>query len=99
MYKSDLQALFDDCLLHCSIDETALHRVFDRLLLDETIRVEYGYNTSQPCYEELAIAISDARKLLHASILKKDGSLKTSISAAERDAIFDAYTALPDLAL
>ena len=96
MYKRDLQALFDDCLLHCSIDEAALHRVFDRLLLDATFRAEYGYDPSRPFRAELIGIIERARRQLGYAI-GKDGAAKKRLTAGDRVSIADAYAALGEL--
>ena len=97
MYKPDLQALYDDCLLHCSIDETALHRVFDRLLLDGDFVAIYNPSPDTFFREELTSSIKEARKLLRGAILAPDNSVKKRLVASDRDAIFDAYQALPEL--
>lgn len=96
MYKRDLQFLFDDCLLHCSIDEAALHRVFDRLLLDETFRAGYGYDSSQLFRAELIDMIERARRQLGYAI-GKDGAAKKRLTAGDRASIADAYAALGEL--
>ena len=96
MYKPDLQFLFDDCLLHCSIDEAALHRVFDRLLLDETFRAEYGYDPSRTFRADLIGIIERARRQLGYAI-GKDGAAKKRLAAEDRASIADAYAALGEL--
>ena len=94
MYKRDLQFLFDDCLLHCSIDEAALHRVFDRLLLDDDFAYFYNYRLERDSLEELRNVITETHSTLRSAIIGPRGGHKRHLSASDRDAIFDAYLAL-----
>lgn len=99
MYKRDLQFLFDDCLLHCSIDEAALHRVFDRLLLDNDFAYFYNYLAERDSLEELRDIITEAHGTLRSAIIGPRGGHKRRLSASDRDAIFDAYQSLKSVKL